>query len=84
MKYLCMVIIDEKKLQAMSESEAQALDDESLEYDDVLRKRGHFLAAQALAICQLRYHCTDSERESLNYRWTLRRDARTNRWLYPD
>lgn len=48
MKYLCMVIIDEKKLQAMSESEAQALDDESLEYDDVLRKRGHFLAAQAL------------------------------------
>lgn len=48
MKYLCMVIIDEKKLHAMSESEAQALDDESLEHDDVVRKRGHFLAAQAL------------------------------------
>jgi hypothetical protein len=32
----------------MSESEAQALDDESLEYDDALRKGGHFLAAQAL------------------------------------
>ena len=48
MKYLCMVIIDVRKLEAMSESEAQALDDESLEYDDVLRKRGHFLAAQAL------------------------------------
>src|SRR5215472_8136320 len=48
MKYLCMVIVDEKRLQAMSEREAQALDDESLEYDDALRKGGHFLAAQAL------------------------------------
>jgi len=48
MKYLFMVIVDEKRLQAMSESEAQSLDDESLEYDDALRKGGHFLAAQAL------------------------------------
>ena len=48
MKYLCMVIVDEKRLQAMSKSEAQALDDESLEYDDALRKGGHFLVAQAL------------------------------------
>jgi len=48
MKYLCMVIVDEKKLQSLSETEAQALIDESLEYDDVLRKGGHFVAAQAL------------------------------------
>jgi hypothetical protein len=48
MKYLCMVIVDEKKLNAMSESELQALDDESLAFDDTLRKRGHLLAAQAL------------------------------------
>ena len=48
MKYLCLVIIDENKLQALSENEAQALDDESLEYDDVLRRGGHFVAAQAL------------------------------------
>jgi hypothetical protein len=48
MKYLCMVIIDEKKLNAMSESELQVLDNESLDYDDTLRKGGHFLAAQAL------------------------------------
>jgi hypothetical protein len=48
MKYLCMVFCDEKKLNAMSESESQALDDESLAYDDTLRKRGHFVAAQAL------------------------------------
>jgi hypothetical protein len=48
MKYLCMVFLDENKLNAMSESESQALDDESLAYDDTLRKRGHFIAAQAL------------------------------------
>ncbi len=52
MKYLCMVIVDEKKLNAMSESELQALDDESLAYDAVLRKGGHLLAAQALESVQ--------------------------------
>lgn len=48
MKYLCMVIVDEKKLNAMSKSDSQALDDESLAHDDTLRKSGHLLAAQAL------------------------------------
>ena len=48
MRYLCMVFYDEKKLNALSESESQALDDESLAYDETLRKRGHFVAAQAL------------------------------------
>ena len=48
MKYLCMVLVDEKKLHALSESELQTLDDESLAYDDTLRKKGHLLAAQAL------------------------------------
>jgi hypothetical protein len=40
MKYLFMVIEDEKQPQALSETEAQTLDDESLEYDDALRKGG--------------------------------------------
>jgi len=48
MKYLCMVIVDEKKLKAMSEGDSQTLDDESLAYDETLRQSGHFLAAQAL------------------------------------
>lgn len=48
MKYLCMVFVDEEKLNAMSDSESQALDDESLAYDETLRKNGHFVAAQAL------------------------------------
>jgi hypothetical protein len=48
MKYLCMVIVDEKKLKALSKSDSRALDDESLAFDDTLRKSGHYLAAQAL------------------------------------
>lgn len=48
MKYLCMVIVDEKKLKALSQGKSQALDDESLAYDETLRKSGHFVAAQAL------------------------------------
>lgn len=48
MKYLCMVIVDEKKLKALSKTDSQALDDESLAFDETLRKGGHFLAAQAL------------------------------------
>jgi hypothetical protein len=48
MKYLCMVLVDENKLNAMSEKEAQELDDESLAFDDTLRKKGHLIAAQAL------------------------------------
>jgi len=52
MKYLCMVFLDEKNLHALSESELQALDDESLAYDETLRERGHFIAAQALESVQ--------------------------------
>jgi hypothetical protein len=48
MKYLCMVVVDEKKLAAMSEAASQALTDESLAYDKSLKDHGHFIAAQAL------------------------------------
>lgn len=48
MKYLCMVILDEKKLNSMSQIEHRKLDDESLAYDAALRKSGHLLAAHAL------------------------------------
>ena len=45
MKYLCLVYIEEKKLDAMSQSESDALIDESLAYDEVLRKSGHYLVS---------------------------------------
>lgn len=48
MKYLCLVYIEEKKLDAMSESELDGLIGESLAYDEALRKSGHYLVSEAL------------------------------------
>jgi|SRR5688500_4014418 len=48
MRYLCLVYRVEDPANALSESEEQALIDESLEYDEQLRKSGHFIAANAL------------------------------------
>jgi hypothetical protein len=48
MKYLCMVYVDEKMLDALTERDYDALTDESLAYDEELRKSGHFIVAQAL------------------------------------
>jgi hypothetical protein len=48
MKYLCLVYIEEKKLDALSKSELDALIAESLAYDEVLQKSGHLIVAQAL------------------------------------
>jgi hypothetical protein len=48
MKYLCMIFFDEKKLDALSRQEHEALVNESVAYDDVLRDSGHLLANQAL------------------------------------
>jgi hypothetical protein len=52
MKYLCLVAFDEQKLEALSKSESDALTDESLAYDDALRRSGHYLASQALQSVQ--------------------------------
>jgi hypothetical protein len=48
MKYLCMIFFDEKKLDALSKQEYEALVNESLTYDDMLRQSGHLLANQVL------------------------------------
>ena len=48
MKYVCLGYMDEKKWDAMSESERNAFMDECFAYDDVLRKNGHFVGGEAL------------------------------------
>ena len=48
MKYLCLVYIEEKKLDALSKSELDALIDESLAYDEVLRKSDHYIVSDTL------------------------------------
>jgi hypothetical protein len=48
MKYLLLVRVDEKKIEALSPNQSQQLDDDSLANDDTLRKGGYLIAAQAL------------------------------------
>jgi hypothetical protein len=48
MRFLCLVMVDEEKLAALSKKEAQELDDISLDHDQKLRQSGKFLAAAAL------------------------------------
>ena len=48
MKFICLGYADEKSWEAMSESQRNALMDECLAYDDVLRENGHFAGGDAL------------------------------------
>jgi hypothetical protein len=48
MKYVCLVYLEETKLNALSAAESDRLDDESLSYDEALRQSGHFRVANAL------------------------------------
>jgi hypothetical protein len=47
-KYICLGYMDPKKWETMSESERNAMMDECFAYDDVLRKKGHFVGGEAL------------------------------------
>jgi len=48
MKYICLVYLVEEDMSAMTRKEADTCVEESLAYDDDLRKAGHFLVAHAL------------------------------------
>ena len=48
MKYLLMCCIEEKKLDALSKSECDALMDETSAYCDALHKSSHLIMAEAL------------------------------------
>ena len=48
MRYVCLVYLVERDMNALTGSESDACAAESLAYDDALRKSGHLMAAQAL------------------------------------
>jgi hypothetical protein len=48
MRYICLVYLVEKEMDAMTKKEADACTEESLAYDEVLRKAGHLIVAHAL------------------------------------
>ena len=48
MKFICLGYYDEKKFNALSQSERGALMERCFAYDDDLRKKGHWLGGEAL------------------------------------
>jgi hypothetical protein len=48
MKYVCLGYIAPNEFESMQESERNTMLDSCFNYDDVLRKGGHFLAGEAL------------------------------------
>ncbi|HEX9443870.1 MAG TPA: YciI family protein [Candidatus Binatia bacterium] len=60
MKYICLGYIDEKVWETMSKDELNAMVDQCLAYDDLLKKNGHFAGGEALqsprSAATLRFH----------------------------
>lgn len=48
MKYLCLVYLEEKKMDALSKRDSDVLVRDSLDFDQTLIASGHFIAAEAL------------------------------------
>jgi len=48
MKYLCLVYYDERKRNELSSQESQNLIDESLDFDEAMRREGHLIEAGPL------------------------------------
>jgi hypothetical protein len=48
MKYVCLIYNEEKKRDDLSKSEWETFADEALAYDEELKQRGHFIAAEVL------------------------------------
>ena len=68
MKYICLGYLEEKKWEALSESEQEAFIKECFAYDEVLRKSGYFLGGEAL----------QSARNATTLRWQNGRIAVTD------
>ena len=48
MKYVCLGLYDEAAFAQIPQADAQRMMEECFAYDDVLRRRGHFLGGEAL------------------------------------
>jgi hypothetical protein len=48
LRYLCLVYLEERTLNALSRQELDVLMAEALEYNDALRRSGHYVASNAL------------------------------------
>ena len=68
MKYICLGYIDLKEFETLPEGEREAMVDECLGYDDVLRENGHFAGGEGL----------QPPNSAVTLRWTNGRAAVTD------
>ena len=74
MKYLCLVYLDEKRLDELP-------DEECVAYDTAIRKSGHCVGSEALRIRPDRHHGAREERQDIRHRRPVRRDQGAARRL---
>jgi len=48
MRYLCAVYFESRDMETLTPAEGATLDRDSIAYDDELRRRGHYIASDAL------------------------------------
>jgi hypothetical protein len=53
MEYLCLVYLDGKQLGALSKSEMEVVDRDSMAYDDELRRSGHYELAAKIPMMRI-------------------------------
>jgi len=84
MKYVCLVYLVEKDMNAMTKEESDTCTDESLAYDDALRKAGHLIVAHALQPVEAATTVRVRKRPAVRHRRPLHRDQRTAGRVHPD
>ena len=70
MKYLCLVYLDEGRLDELP-------DEDCVAYDSAIRTSGHCLASEALQSVRDGDDRARPQRQDVDHRWALRRDQGT-------
>ena len=84
MKFMFLIYHDEKTLDALPEREMQALVDSALDYDEEIRRSGHYIVANALQRARTARTIRVRGGKVVDHRRPVRRDQGAARRLLPD
>ena len=83
MKFVFLIYHDETTLDALPPREMQTLVDGALDYDDEIRRSGHYIVSNALQRARTARTRPGPRRQGVHHRRTLRRDQGAARRLLP-
>ena len=83
MKFMFTIYHDEDELEALPEKEMQALVDSALDYDDEIRRSGHYIVSDALQPARTARTDPRPRRQGFHDRRAVRRDEGAARRLFP-